>query len=942
MLTTPSNGQFGPEAPKEVAPAAVFPSDVTLHRVQAGSTPFSVTSSMLLLQTQLAQPFYPREHSPMITPSKTSEGRQGRFLPRPKSTPRARERTLKGRPPTFVACVCEIRLFPLLLHPMGCLMSPRMDTRDEETDDQSEAGAAPPPTPSAAPAPLTPPLAPFGSSSFADLLSAPYSEETGTLTEELDPFPDVVFPPQELSPSHDSPAPLPSFQVPPFCLQETYSPRYIRPQSSTSPELTSLSSNYGIVTKMEDECYNVSSFANHLQHHHHHHHHHHQATPHHHHHHQPPLPSPAPASPYDFTPTHPTHHQPPFSPYYHPAQASPGFEAGPAVQDTYSLPHFPSTAELHVSTSLSPRQRRASLPLQRSESTTRGVLPDSTWGLHIEGALSHPIRGVLPDSTWGLHIEGALSHPIRGVLPDSTWGLHIEGALSHPIRGVLPDSTWGLHIEGALSHPIRGVLPDSTWGLHIEGALSHPIRGVLPDSTWGLHLEGALSRPIRGVLTDSTRGAALRGGFEPLHQGNADRLLTSILSFAPPSRSESPKLRLGVLAAGGPPPSASSSASSSPGVGDGPPATPTPPRSQQGPTPPSPSQLCAVCGDTAACQHYGVRTCEGCKGFFKRTVQKGSKYVCLAEKVFALSTEDGVCFLCQQACPVDKRRRNRCQFCRFQKCLAVGMVKEVVRTDSLKGRRGRLPSKPKSPQESPPSPPVSLITALVRAHVDTTPDLANLDYSQYHEPTPTDPVVTEAEKIQQFYNLLTTSVDVIRQFADKIPGFSELSREDQELLFQSASLELFVLRLAQRTRPDDTKLTFCNGFVLDKQQCQRSFGEWLHAIFDFCSSLHAMDIDISAFACLCALTLVTERHGLKEPHKVEQLQMKIIGSLRDHVTYNAEAQRKTHYFSRLLGKLPELRSLSVQGLQRIFYLKLEDLVPAPPLIENMFVASLPF
>ncbi|XP_076240306.1 hormone receptor-like in 38 isoform X2 [Calliopsis andreniformis] len=340
--------------------------------------------------------------------------------------------------------------------------------------------------------------------------------------------------------------------------------------------------------------------------------------------------------------------------------------------------------------------------------------------------------------------------------------------------------------------------------------------------------------------------------------------------------------------------------------------------------PPSPSQLCAVCGDTAACQHYGVRTCEGCKGFFKRTVQKGAKYVCLAEK----------------ACPVDKRRRNRCQFCRFQKCLMVGMVKEVVRTDSLKGRRGRLPSKPKSPQESPPS-PVSLITALVRAHLDTTPDQASLDYSQYRELRP-DESVSEAENTQQFYSLLTTSIDVIRNFAEKIPGFTDLVREDQELLFQSASLELFVLRLAYRTKPEETKLTFCNGVVLALEQCRGSLGDWLDSILEFGKALHVLDVDLSAFACMCALTVVAHRYGLKEPSRMEQLQTKIINSLRDHVTYNAEAQKKAHYLSRMLAKLTDLRSLSMQGLQRIFYLKLEDLVPAPPLIENMFVGSLPF
>ncbi|XP_078700606.1 nuclear receptor subfamily 4 group A member 2-like isoform X1 [Branchiostoma floridae x Branchiostoma belcheri] len=356
------------------------------------------------------------------------------------------------------------------------------------------------------------------------------------------------------------------------------------------------------------------------------------------------------------------------------------------------------------------------------------------------------------------------------------------------------------------------------------------------------------------------------------------------------------------------PPPVTSSGSSSKGTGEG---------------------TCAVCGDNAACQHYGVRTCEGCKGFFKRTVQKNAKYVCLGNK----------------NCPVDKRRRNRCQFCRFQKCLAVGMVKEVVRTDSLKGRRGRLPSKPKSPQEqSPPSPPVSLITALVRAHVDSSPTPPTLNYNlQFKMPGEEgESPKSDTERVQQFYDLLCSSIEVIRTWAEKIPGFPDLLKEDQELLFQSACLELFVLRLAYRSAPSEERLVFCNGAVLHQQQCVRSFGEWINYIMEFSKSLHAMNVDISAFACMAALVLITERHGLKEPEKVEELQNKIISSLRDHVTYNVHAQNRPHYFSKLLVKLPELRTLSVQGLQRIFYLKLEDLLPTPPMIDNLFLDTLPF
>lgn len=75
-----------------------------------------------------------------------------------------------------------------------------------------------------------------------------------------------------------------------------------------------------------------------------------------------------------------------------------------------------------------------------------------------------------------------------------------------------------------------------------------------------------------------------------------------------------------------------------------------------------------------------------------------------------------------------------CSLSKLCVCLFVCVFDTVVRTDNLKGRRGRLPSKPKSPlqpEPSPPSPPLSLLNALVRAYSQSTP--RELDYSQVPE-----------------------------------------------------------------------------------------------------------------------------------------------------------------------------------------------------------------
>jgi len=73
--------------------------------------------------------------------------------------------------------------------------------------------------------------------------------------------------------------------------------------------------------------------------------------------------------------------------------------------------------------------------------------------------------------------------------------------------------------------------------------------------------------------------------------------------------------------------------------------------------------LCQVCGDKSSGFHFGVYTCEACKGFFRR-----------CNKKYKANTGP-----CAKRCVITKETRNNCSRCRFERCISVGMAVEKIR-----------------------------------------------------------------------------------------------------------------------------------------------------------------------------------------------------------------------------------------------------------------------
>ncbi|NWV82597.1 RXRBA protein, partial [Dasyornis broadbenti] len=334
------------------------------------------------------------------------------------------------------------------------------------------------------------------------------------------------------------------------------------------------------------------------------------------------------------------------------------------------------------------------------------------------------------------------------------------------------------------------------------------------------------------------------------------------LAFGPVS---SPQINSTVPLSGLPPVSSSDDVKPPPGI-RGAPACPP-----HGPG----KRLCAICGDRSSGKHYGVSSCEGCKGFFKRTIRKDLTYTCRDNR----------------ECVVDKRqRRNRCQYGRYQKCLATGMKREAVQEERQRGKDKEGDTEfGMAPNEEMP------VEKLLEAELAVEPK--NDDGAGPGGTSPNDPVTNICQAAdKQLFTLV--------EWAKRVPHFSGLPLDDQVILLRAGWNELLIASFSHRSIAVKDGILLATGLHVHRNSAHSA---GVGAIFDrvlteLVSKMRDMRMDKTELGCLRAIILFNpDAKGLSNPSEVELLREKVYASLESYCKQKYPDQQGR--FAKLLLRL---------------------------------------
>uniref|UniRef100_A0A8C1LGJ2 Nuclear receptor subfamily 1 group I member 2 n=2 Tax=Cyprinus carpio TaxID=7962 RepID=A0A8C1LGJ2_CYPCA len=380
-------------------------------------------------------------------------------------------------------------------------------------------------------------------------------------------------------------------------------------------------------------------------------------------------------------------------------------------------------------------------------------------------------------------------------------------------------------------------------------------------------------------------------------------------------------------------------------------------------------KICQVCGDKSTGYHFNAMTCEGCKGFFRRAMKRPAQLCCPF----------------QNTCVITKTNRRQCQSCRLQKCLSIGMKRELIMSDEAVEKR-RMQIRRKKMQEEPVtlSPQQeAVIQELLTAHQKTfdmtcahfiqfrpldrdqkskcsrEPNSNRFTYATMHEDavqqtisfvSPSFPYFSiqspeSKEKnrhkraiftsLPHFTDLTTYMIKNVINFAKTLTMFRALIIDDQISLLKGATFEIILIHFNMFFN-EVTGIWECGPlqYCLDDAMRAGFQRHLLDPMMNFHYTLRKLHLSEEEYVLMQAISLFSpDRPGVKQHSVIDRNQETLALTLKTYI----EAKRtepETHLlFPKIMACLTEMRSMNEEYTKQV--LKIQDIQPevSPLLLE---------
>ncbi|XP_044058433.1 hepatic nuclear factor 4, beta isoform X2 [Siniperca chuatsi] len=313
---------------------------------------------------------------------------------------------------------------------------------------------------------------------------------------------------------------------------------------------------------------------------------------------------------------------------------------------------------------------------------------------------------------------------------------------------------------------------------------------------------------------------------------------------------------------------------------------------------------CSICGDRATGKHYGASSCDGCKGFFRRSIRNNHTYNCRINK----------------QCIVDKDKRNQCRYCRLRKCFKAGMRKEAVQNerDHINSHRAKRQTVG-----------TLSISVLLRAEasVQQSPALVS--------PRSHDINTKKTACLRDVFESMKQQLLLLVEWAKHIPEFCSLPIDDRVTLLRTHSAGHLILGAARRSLPFYNLILLGNDFVIPLRGAEVEVSRVAFRIQEeLVKPLRQLDITDKEFACLRTIVFFApDCPGLESPQVVRHLRFQA------HLLLEEAICEQRGRFGEILLMLPPLQSVAWQMVETLHLAQLLGEARMDDLLQEMLLGE---